>query len=132
MESIPVVLMLGAVAAVFTLGVMASGLGLAERTNDRGAAVQGFRTFVNRVALLCSGGEGSSIACNLDVGDGMVEVDGRRLRLLLDGEELRSDLVPVPFEPSVRELRNGAYVLTLVRSAGEERIRVEAYGGGKR
>jgi len=128
MESVPVVLLLSAVGGALTFGVMVLGVDVAERTNDLMVSSQGFSAFVERVTLLCSGGPGSSIACRLDVGDGVVRVVGKRLRLLLDGKEIRSASVPVPFDGSVRELVSGEYVLTLQRGTHGEEIKVSSGG----
>lgn len=132
MESIPVVLMLGVLGAALTLGIMVSGIDMAQRERDRLSAISGFDEFVSRVSLLCSGGEGSSAVCELEIGGGKVEVEGRKLKLVLDGEEMRSALIPVPFEPPARELRGGVYLITLVSQGGEEMIRLEEHGEGKR
>jgi hypothetical protein len=123
-ESLPAVLLLSAIMAALTAGVMVSGIGLAGRTDDARRATQGFEALVNAARLLCSGAPGSSLSCRVDVGSGVIRVEGRKVSLVLRGNVVREATVPVPFDGGVREIGSGEYVLTLVSGWPGEEIRI--------
>ncbi|MDI6884276.1 MAG: hypothetical protein QMD00_04000 [Hadesarchaea archaeon] len=116
-ESLPVALMLGAVLGASTLAIGAACLDQAQRLSGRQRAIDSFNHFVERARMLGAGGVGSIQLVELELGGGEIIVDGELVQLMLDGELVRSDVLPLPVSAPESELNSGSYLIELKRGA---------------
>lgn len=119
-ESMPVVLLLGAVLGAGTLAIGTTCLDQARRLSERQRAIDSFNHFVERSRMLSAGGVGSVQLVELELGGGEIIVDGELVQLMLNGDLVRSDTLPLPVFSQETELGSGSYLIELKREAGGE------------
>lgn len=91
-----------------------------HRMSERQRAVDGFNYFIERARMLSAGGVGGIQSAELELGGGVIIVDGETVQLVLDGELVRSDVFPLPLSAPEPELTSGRYIIELKRGFGGE------------
>ena len=123
-ESLPVVLLLGLLLGVLTLGVGASCLNRGRALAEEQRALADFEEFVLGAKRVSSGGVGSWQRVELELPESAIALEGRLARLFWKGELRRAELLPLPFSSDVPELEGGTYLLELRRGASGYFVRV--------
>ena len=116
-ESLPVMLLLGAVLGASTLAIGLTSFDRAQRLDKRQRAIDSFDLFVERALILSAGGVGSVQMVELELGEYKIVLDGKLVRLVADEELVRSDVLPIPVSAPVFQLGSGAYLIGLKRGA---------------
>ena len=116
-ESLPVVLLLGAVLGGSTLAIGAACLDQAQRLSGRQRAIDSFNYFVERTRMLSAGGLGSVQLVELELCGGKLTVEKELVQLVINGEIVGSNVLPLPVTTSGLELSSGSYLLELKRGA---------------
>ena len=116
-ESLPVVILLGAVLGASTLGIGLACLDQARRSSERQQAIDSFDLFIQQVRMLSAGGVGSVQLIEIHTGDGVIVLDKNVARLVVDDEVVRSDILPLPVFTSTPQLSTGSYLVELKRGA---------------
>jgi len=116
-ESLPVVLLLGAVLAASTLAIGTACLDRVQRLGERQRAIESFNTFVERTRMVSAGGIGSVQQVELELAGGELVVDANLVQLIYGEEVLRSGILPLPVvqEGGGFEIGTGSYVIELRR-----------------
>ncbi len=116
-ESLPVVLLLGAMLGASTLAIGVACLDQAQRLGNRQRAIDGFNLFVERARMLSAGGVGSIQLVELELGESSIILDGKFVQLVMDGEVIRSDVLLLPISAPEPQLGSGSYLIELKRGA---------------
>lgn len=119
-ESLPIVLLLGAVLGASTLTIGAACLDQSQRLSVRQRAIDSFNHFVERAWMVSVGGVGNVQLVGLELGDGKLAVDGELVQLQIDGEVVRSDVLPLSISAPNPELSSGGYLIELKRGTDGE------------
>ena len=121
-ESLPVVLLLGAVLAASTLAIGAACLDRVQRLGKRQRAIESFNSFVERTRMASTGGVGSVQQVELELAGGELVVDANLVQLIYGDEVLRSETLPLPVvqEGGRFEIGTGSYVIELRRDSEDE------------
>lgn len=132
-ESLPVVLVLGAVLAACTLGLGARAMIQVTRINERQKAIDSFNSFVERVRMVCAGGIGSAQRVELELGDAEITIESNIVKLVSGEEVLRCELLPLPLVVEGSNIGGGDYTIELRRSpSGEYFLEVKKAPDGAR
>lgn len=115
MESLPVALLLGTVLGASTLAIGLSCLDQAQRMSERQRAIDSFNGFIERARMLSAGGVGSVQSVELELGGGMIIVEGKTVQLVLDGNLVRSEVLSLPLSTPELQLVSGDYLIELER-----------------
>lgn len=128
-ESLPVVLLLGAVLAASTLAIGTACLDRVQRLGERQRAIESFNTFVERTRMVSAGGIGSVQQVELELTGGKLVIDANLVQLIYGWEVLRSGILPLPVvqEGGGFEIGTGSYVIELRRD-GEDGYFLEVRG----
>jgi hypothetical protein len=110
-ESLPVVLLLGAVLAASTLAIGTACL------DERQRAIESFNIFVERARMASTGGIGSVQQVELELTGGKLVVDANLVQLIYGEEVLRSETLPLPVvqDGGGFEIGTGSYAIELLR-----------------
>jgi len=116
-ESLPVVLLLGAVLAASTLAIGTACLNRVQRLGERQRAIESFNTFVERTRMVSAGGIGSVQQVELELAGSELVVDANLVQLIYGEEVLRSGILPLPVvqEGGGFEIGTGSYQIELMR-----------------
>jgi len=116
-ESLPVVLLLGAVLAASTLAIGTACLGRVQRLGERQRAIESFNIFVERARMASTGGIGSVQQVELELTGGKLVVDANLVQLIYGEEVLRSETLPLPVvqDGGGFEIGTGSYAIELLR-----------------
>lgn len=117
-ESLPVVLLLGAVLAACTLGLGTRALIQEQKLNERQKAIEGFNSFIERARMASAGGLGSVQHVELELTGAEIMVDANLVQLVVGEEVLRSELMPLPLVSEGGKIGEGSYAIELKRSEG--------------
>lgn len=123
-ESLPIVMMIGALLAAGTVSIGIEAIGRAQRMSDLQRAVESFNLFVEQSRILCAGGLGESRLVEMELGEGRIALKGNLVQLLVRGT-VRSELLPLPISGVENELGNGSYLLRICQRDGVCFIKVE-------
>lgn len=123
-ESLPVVVMLGAIIAAGTVALGIETISRAQRMAQFQRAVGSFNLFVEQCRLLCAGGLSESKLVEIELGDGKIALKGNLVQLLIEGT-VRTELLPLPIFGEEDELRNGSYLLRVCQQGGVFFIKIE-------
>jgi|GEM_PF-3565886 len=125
-ESLPVVLLLGAVLAVSSVAIGFASVDRAQRLSESQRSFYSFEFFVERAQLLSAGGIGGFQIVDLDLGDCVITVDGNIVQLISGVSVLRSETVALELLTLGGALRSGSYMMEVVRSEdGRYALKVE-------
>lgn len=124
MESLPVIIMIGAILAAGTVSIGIEAISRAQRMSSQRRAIEGFNLFVEQSCILCAGGLGDSRLVDIELGDGLIVLKGNIVQLLIGGT-VRSEVLPLPILASENELRSGSYLLRVCREGSGFFIKVE-------
>ena len=115
-ESLPVVLLLGAVLAASTLAIGTACLDRVQRLGERQRAIESFNTFVERTRMVSTGGIGSVQQVELELAGGEIVFDANLVQLIYGEEVLRSETLPLPVVQDGRgfEIGTGSYEIELL------------------
>jgi hypothetical protein len=119
-EALPMVLLLGTVLGACTLGIGIRCLGNVQNLTEVQQAVDGFNVFVERVKIVCAGGEGNVQQIELNLPVGSIVVEGELLQLVVDGEVRESELLSLPIIFNGYEtwkIASGLYEIELERNS---------------
>lgn len=116
-ESLPVVLLLGAMLGASTLAIGIACLDQAQRLSEKQRAIDGFNLFIERTRMLSAGGVGSIQFVELKLGEGSIILDGESVQLVIGEEIVRSDVIPLPISAPESQLGSGSYLIELKRGA---------------
>jgi hypothetical protein len=111
--STPIVLVLGLVLTISVLTVGLACVDQLQRLRRKQRGIEDFNDFLEEVQLLSMGGEGETGFVELDL-DGELLVEETLARLVVDGENLRGELLPLPVRGASR-LTAGSYSMELKR-----------------
>jgi len=116
-ESLPVVLLLGAVLAASTLAIGTACLDRVQRLGKRQRAIESFNTFVERTRMVSTGGIGSVQQVELELAGGELVFDANLVQLIYGEEVLRSRTLPLPVvqDGGDFEIGTGSYAIELLR-----------------
>jgi len=115
-ESLPVVLLLGAALAACTLGLGLRCIGDTQTFDERHRAIERFNTFVERAHMVSAGGVGNAQEVELELGGGRISIDAEVVQLSVGEEVLRVEILPLPIRADDMEgLCSGTYVIELQR-----------------
>jgi hypothetical protein len=115
-ESLPVVLLLGAALAACTLGLGLRCLGDVQRLGERQRTIESFNTFVERARMVSAGGVGNAQEVELELGGGRISIDAEVVQLSVGEEVLRVEILPLPIRADdIEGLCSGTYVIELQR-----------------
>ena len=116
-ESLPVVLLLGAVLAASTLAIGTACLDRVQRLGERQRAIESFNTFVERARMASTGGIGSVQQVELELTGGKLVIDANLVQLIYGEEVLRSETLPLPvvLDGGGFEIGTGSYAIELLR-----------------
>lgn len=114
-ESLPVVLLLGAVLAASTLAIGTTCLDRAQRLGERQHAIESFNSFVEQARMASAGGIGSIRQIELGLNGGKLVVDMNLVQLTYGEEILRSEILPlsVVLDGGGFEIGAGNYTIEL-------------------
>ena len=128
-ESLPVVLLLGAVLAASTLAIGTACLDLVQRLRERQRAIDSFNTFVERARMVSTGGIGNVQQVELELGGGKVVFDSNLVQLIYGEEVLRSETLPLPVvqDGGGFEIGAGSFEIELQRG-GEGKYFLDVWG----
>ncbi|MEM3420784.1 MAG: hypothetical protein QW315_00800 [Candidatus Hadarchaeum sp.] len=124
-ESLPVVVMLGAIMAAGTVALGIETISRAQRMAQFQRAVESFDLFVEQCRLLCAGGLSDSRLVEIELGDGKIALKGNLVQLFIEGT-VRTELLPLPIFGGENELRSGSYLLRICQQNGVFFIKIEA------
>ena len=118
-ESLPVVLLLGAVLAACALGIGAETLTRVQSLSERQRAIESFDTFVDRARMVSAGGLGNHQRVGLELAGGKLVVNADLVQLVIGEEVLRSEILPLPVVPDGAgdEICEGSYSIELRRGS---------------
>lgn len=116
-ESLPVVLLLGAVLAASTLAIGTACLDRVQRLGERQRAIESFNIFVERTRMASTGGIGSVQQVELELTGGEIVFDANLVQLIYGEEVLRSRTLPLPVvqDGGGFEIGTGSYEIELLR-----------------
>lgn len=116
-ESLPVVLLLGAVLAASTLAIGTACLDRVQRLDERKRAIVSFNAFVERARMVSTGGVGSVQRVELELTGGKLVLNANLVQLIYGGEVLRSETLPLPVvqDNGGFEISTGSYAIELLR-----------------
>ncbi|MGQ9787791.1 MAG: hypothetical protein ACUVQM_00525 [Candidatus Hadarchaeaceae archaeon] len=123
-ESLPVVVLIGAILTAGTVSIGVEAISRAQRMTTQRRAIESFDLFVEQSRILCAGGLGDSRFVYIELGDGLIVLKGNIVQLLIGGTA-RSELLPLPVLESENELRSGIYFLQVCRGVCGFFIKVE-------
>ena len=128
-ESLPVVLLLGAVLAAFTLAIGTACLDRAQRLGERQHAIESFNLFVELARMTSAGGIGSIQQVELELNGGKLVVNVNLVQLTYGEEVLRGEILPLPIvlDGGGFEVGAGSYAIELRRD-GEDGCFLEVRG----
>lgn len=95
-ESLPVVLLLGALLAASTLAIGTTCIDRAQRLGERQHAIESFNSFVELARMTSAGGIGSIQQVELELNGGKLVFDAKLVQLTYGEEVLRSEILPLP------------------------------------
>lgn len=116
MESLPLVLLLGAMLAASAAAIGSNALNRVQRLTSEQRAINSFNNFVEQCQMLCAGGVGDSKVVELDLGEGKIALRGNLVQLLV-GKTVKGFLLPLSVSAASDELYSGTYVLKVYRRA---------------
>ncbi|MFQ6129623.1 MAG: hypothetical protein ACE5OT_02290 [Candidatus Hadarchaeaceae archaeon] len=120
-ESLPIVLLLGAVLAASTLAIGTACLDLVQGLRERQRAIGSFNTFVERAHMVSTGGVGNVQQVELELAGGKLVFDANLVQLIYGGEVLRSETLPLPVVWDGGDLIDaGSYAIELLRGGEGE------------
>ncbi len=116
-ESLPIVLLLGAMLAASTLGIGTTCIDRTQRLDERQHAINSFNSFVERARIISAGGIGSIQQVELELNRGKLVFDAKLVQLTYDEEVLRSEILPLPIvlEGGGFKIGAGSYSIKLQR-----------------
>ncbi|MGC8817466.1 MAG: hypothetical protein ACP5PX_06680 [Candidatus Hadarchaeum sp.] len=124
-ESLPVIIMIGAMLAVSSVSIGIDVINRTQRMIDRQRAINSFNLLVEQSQILCAGGVGNSKIVELQLGDGIIILKGNLVQLL-SGDSIRTELLPLPISADENELRSGFYLLMICQGVdGRFFIKIE-------
>jgi hypothetical protein len=128
-ESLPVVLLLGAVLAASTLAIGTICIDRAQRIGERQHAIESFNSFVERARMTSAGGIGSVQQVELGLNGGKLVFDANLVQLTYGEEVLRGEILPLPIvlDGGGFEIGAGSYSIELQRD-GEDGYFLEVRG----
>jgi len=121
-ESLPVVLLLGAVLAASTLAIGAACLDRAKRLGERQCAIESFNSFIERARMASAGGVGNVQQVELELAGGKLLFDSNLVQLIYGEEVLRSETLPLPVVQDCGgfEIGAGSFAIELLRGSEGE------------
>ena len=121
-ESLPVVLLLGAALAASTLAIGTVCLDRAQRLGERQHAIESFNSFVERARMASAGGIGVTQQVELGLKGSKIVVDANIVQLTYADEVLRSEILPLPIalDGGSFEIGTGSYSIELQRDGEKE------------
>lgn len=128
-ESLPVVLLLGAVLAASTLAIGTACLHRVQRLEEQQRAIESFNSFVERACMVSTGGVGNLQQVELELAGGKLVLDSHLVQLIYGEELLRSETLPLPVvqDGGGFEIATGSYAIELLRG-GEGEYFLEVWG----
>jgi hypothetical protein len=111
--STPIVLVLGLVLTISVLTVGLACVDRFQRLRRKQLGIEDFNNFLEEIRFLSVGGEGGTGYVELGP-EGEILVEGTLARLVVDGENLRDELLPLPVR-GTSKLTAGNYWVELRR-----------------
>lgn len=118
-ENLPMILLLGVMLGVCTLGIGARCLANVRNLSELRQAVDDFNVFAERARIVSAGGEGNIQQIELDLSPGRIVARGKLLQLVVGDEVRRSEVLPLPILVDGHEdweVINGRYAIELRRN----------------
>jgi hypothetical protein len=112
-ESLPVVLLLGAMLGAGALAIGMACLDQARRMSEQQRAVDSFDLMVERAMIISGGGEGNKQYLELELGSYSIKVDGNLVRLMDGKTAIRADALPLRLVVDGGEIKSGGYLMEL-------------------